>query len=1464
MKIKRLLVSLTLGLGMTLAFLWLLTAGSMTLVHADTYTVTNTNASGTGSLRQAIIDANGNPGHDTIDFGITGTIVLTDALPGIGDDLTISGPGVEQLAVSGANAYRVFSITTGIAVTITEVTVRDGKVINGDGGGIWSAGALHLDSVQIVSNTASGSLWPFGMGGGLYVFQGSATLSGTQVLGNSVSRYGGGVFVYDGSATLNETQVVSNSAFDSGGGMFVLYGSAMLNGTRVGRNSASYDGGGVLVYAGGATLSINGGEIDSNLAGSGGGVYVEEGSATLNGTQVDSNSATWGGGGVFVNEGNATLTDTQVVGNSADRGGGVSAEGGSTTLNETQVVSNLASSNGGGVYVDYDGTTLNVNGGEISNNSASDDGGGVYVYLGNATLSGTRVVSNSAYHGGGVSIRYGSATLSGTQVASNLSGQNGGGVYVLGGSVTLSQVQVTGNSAVWGGGVYNSSGSATLNETQVVGNSAFIGGGGVYVYGSSTTLNVSGGVIESNSASSDGGGVLVWYGTVTLSGTLVAGNSTSGWGGGISLWSGSMTLNETQVISNSVSNSGGGVYVQHDSATLNVNNGRIDNNSASRYGGGVYVQYGSVTLNGTQVVRNSAYYYSGGGVFVDQGSATLNGTQVDSNSARHGGGVYVDESNATLNVSGGRIGRNSASFGGGGVYIYEGSATLSGTQVVSNSTFFYSGGGVYVYQGSVTLSGTQIAANDAPNGSALYTEGTITPTTVLTVTGDVYQAGGRFAGSNRDLRIEGALVLAGGDFYAPNTPNDFVLTGPFSHTGGTYHQTQVVTGSSDVGFPKAGGVILNANNRDLNSTEVALTAGADCTGMTFGEAVAHEAVAHCYVITPTITTATIFLKPDTVVTFYYNDSEIPTNQACAAMEAFRWDSTWNNLLTRDSSYGSGGRMCGGDPLSIRVTGVMTFSPFVLRGLAPEITVLPPSLLFDQDVDAGATVSQMVTISNDGSVDLHISAVTPTGDTGEFNLVDSGEITLTSDSTRTIEVSFDPSSVSTKVVTLTIQSDDSDESTVNVTFIGIGVDQEISVVPTSLLFGDQDLNAGPTLSQVVVITNDGSADLHISAVIPTGDTSEFNLVDSGAITLTPGSTRAIEVSFDPSSMGAKAVTLTIQSDDSDESAVNVILTGMGTVAPEITVNPLSLSFGDQDVDAGATVSQIVTITNDGSVDLHVTGISLIGGDALHFQIENGSNAVTLTQGSTHTVQVSFDPSTTGARSASLSIQSDDGDESTVYVALIGTGTSAAVTYTLTVSKDGTGNGTGSSTPAGINCGTVCQANFAEGTVVTLTATPDTGFTFVGWAGEGCSGTGVCQVTMDATRQVTATFNIAAGYPGYGSDPAPASPINVGTANVGSTVNATLTISETGEATLVVTPTLSGPDAADFDFAPDTLMILDGGAAQDLTISCTPSVTRTLAATLTVAHNALGSPAVYALSCSGGTLRYVYLPVVVRNE
>jgi len=78
----------------------------------------------------------------------------------------------------------------------------------------------------------------------------------------------------------------------------------------------------------------------------------------------------------------------------------------------------------------------------------------------------------------------------------------------------------------------------------------------------------------------------------------------------------------------------------------------------------------------------------------------------------------------------------------------------------------------------------------------------------------------------------------------------------------------------------------------------------------------------------------------------------------------------------------------------------------------------------------------------------------------------------------------------------------------------------------------------------------------------------------------------------------------------------------------------------------------------------------------------------------------------------------------------------LTTSLTTSTSATGTIT--STPGGINCGATCSAPFNAGTVVTLTATPGSSYaSFVAWGGA-CSGTGICAVTMDSVKSVTAQF------------------------------------------------------------------------------------------------------------------------------
>jgi DNA-binding beta-propeller fold protein YncE len=77
------------------------------------------------------------------------------------------------------------------------------------------------------------------------------------------------------------------------------------------------------------------------------------------------------------------------------------------------------------------------------------------------------------------------------------------------------------------------------------------------------------------------------------------------------------------------------------------------------------------------------------------------------------------------------------------------------------------------------------------------------------------------------------------------------------------------------------------------------------------------------------------------------------------------------------------------------------------------------------------------------------------------------------------------------------------------------------------------------------------------------------------------------------------------------------------------------------------------------------------------------------------------------------------------------------HALAVAKAGAGAGTVTSDVGKIDCGTTCSDSYDYGTVVTLTASAEAGSTFTGFSGA-CTGTGPCRVTVDAAKQVTATF------------------------------------------------------------------------------------------------------------------------------
>src|SRR5436190_2551507 len=122
---------------------------------ADTISVTNTNDSGPGSLRQGLGDANDG---DTIDAtGISGVITLISGELLVDKSITISGPGPRNLAIDANAMNRVFYIGAGRTVAMSGLTITNGNVavIMDNGGGIYNDHAiLTLDNCHVTGNLA--------------------------------------------------------------------------------------------------------------------------------------------------------------------------------------------------------------------------------------------------------------------------------------------------------------------------------------------------------------------------------------------------------------------------------------------------------------------------------------------------------------------------------------------------------------------------------------------------------------------------------------------------------------------------------------------------------------------------------------------------------------------------------------------------------------------------------------------------------------------------------------------------------------------------------------------------------------------------------------------------------------------------------------------------------------------------------------------------------------------------------------------------------------------------------------------------------------------------------------------------------------------------------------------------------------------------------------------------------------
>jgi hypothetical protein len=242
----------------------------------STFTVLNLADSGVGSLRQAVLAANANPGADLIRFAPSaraGTIVLTSGELNITDDLQLDGPGADRLAVSGNDASRVFRISSGVALSLDNLAVTHGRAV-GQGGGILNAGTLTVSDAILSDNQVVGVA--------------GASLSAV------VDAFGGGIF-NTASLTVLHSAFVHNHSIGADGTANSI-GSSALGGAIMSAGTASAPATATVSYSTFLDNQAIGGAagVGASRGGVGGAITNTAGTFTVSYSVFDNNQAVGG------------------------------------------------------------------------------------------------------------------------------------------------------------------------------------------------------------------------------------------------------------------------------------------------------------------------------------------------------------------------------------------------------------------------------------------------------------------------------------------------------------------------------------------------------------------------------------------------------------------------------------------------------------------------------------------------------------------------------------------------------------------------------------------------------------------------------------------------------------------------------------------------------------------------------------------------------------------------------------------------------------------------------------------------------------------------------------------------------------------------------------------------------------------------------------------------------------------
>jgi hypothetical protein len=417
----------------------------------------------------------------------------------------------------------------------------------------------------------------------------------------------------------------------------------------------------------------------------------------------------------------------------------------------------------------------------------------------------------------------------------------------------------------------------------------------------------------------------------------------------------------------------------------------------------------------------------------------------------------------------------------------------------------------------------------------------------------------------------------------------------------------------------------------------------------------------------------------------------------------------NPVLVGDFNGDGGPDVAAADPGENFVTILLNQTP-------PPVSITPKSLTFVNQLVGTSSATQAITVKNNGAAATTIT-IAVSGDFNQANACPVSPATLAVAANCIVNVTFKPTATGVRngAITITHNLVGSPQS---VALSGTGVAPSVTLGGNSISFGNQ--NVGTTSSvQMVSLSNTGTATLTISSIAVTGtNAGDFSQTNTCGGSVAAGANCSISVRFKPTVTGNRSASVTI-TDDASGSPQSVSLTGTGT-APVVMLSMTSINFSGQLVTT-ASATQNVTLTNNGSATLNITSITITGANSGDFSETNTCGA-SVAAATNCTISVTFKPSATGNRAASVTI-TDDAAGSPQAVALTGTGTDFSI-----------GAASGGSTAATVTAGQTATYN--------LQVSPTSGFN--GTVALSCSGAPSLANCTASPASVTPNGTVASAF------------------------------------------------------------------------------------------------------------------------